>query len=271
MKLLRIGVRCILMFFIVLTASILSGQTQPSALSVLDYIYLKNNSRLIGYAVYSEDNSMLVLQMLNGNLMTIPMSSIKKIKQRIVTNPRDASVYKIRTPSRYSHNLSLSVVAPAFEEAGNSPGSWLYGNPYSNGGIQIDYKAAYQIGKVLHVGVTGIVQKGYLQDHSLPNTGIGLGGAWTPLEGNWSPFLSLYSGYLKVWNFGRESFFFRPQGGFFASPVMGMKFERRNGRSWHFGSGMVWQQMSSKYQSNDFSVNTTFSLKRWVFQVGMEL
>ena len=147
-----------LFFLMVLTASL---HAQREAPMVMDYVYMKDGSILIGKVTFDTEQYTLTLE--DGQQLQLEKSEVKKIIQKVVGDNRSNSL-SLENKRKFGlvHQFGLTVITPSSQATYNN----FYFTDYSSGGFQLDYALHKYINQYFSAGIKLGIQKAFILDQN---------------------------------------------------------------------------------------------------------
>lgn len=261
----KLTISCLICMFSILCCSLLTAQEKE--VRIVDKIYLKDGSTLIGHVTFGENSHIITL--LDGQKLSVPKSTVKKVVQNQDDGQEETKPFNLENKRKagIAHQIGISVITP-----GSNPDEYnFYINDNSSGGIQIDYAFQKFINRYFSAGLKVGLQKAYFIGDEDLNINVPVAVTFTNYF--FTKFPSVYIdntlGYNYIKNGNLETYGAN-KGGFFYAPGIGLRIPTRLDYNFLFGLGINFQHMETK-QSNPWSSNLKkYEAKRYTVSLALQ-
>jgi len=252
-----------LFFLMVLTASL---HAQREAPMVMDYVYMKDGSILIGKVTFDTEQYTLTLE--DGQQLQLEKSEVKKIIQKVVGDNRSNSL-SLENKRKFGlvHQFGLTVITPSSQATYNN----FYFTDYSSGGFQLDYALHKYINQYFSAGIKLGIQKAFILDQNELKINVPVAVSMTNyfFTGFPSFFIDNTLGY-NHFKYGNINEYGLSKGGFYYTPSIGLRIPTIAGFNIHIGVGANFQKIEQKFSNEWNSSHKKLELRRYIFSAAIQ-
>ncbi len=241
---------------------------QEMANRVVDRIYLKDGSTLIGHVTFGESNYIITL--LDGQKLNIPKSEVKKIIQNADTARENAQPFSLENKRKggIAHQFGLSIIT----NGGTTDEYYFYNlNDNSYGGFQIDYTFQKFINRYFSAGLKLGLQKAFYIAEDDLNINVPMAVSCTNYF--FTKFPSFFIDNTFGYNYlrsGQLDFYGINKGGFYYTPSVGLRIPTKLNYNFLFGFGINFQQLETKIVNAWTSSYKKYETKRYTVSLAIQ-
>ena len=262
----KFNLSCLMFTLSFFWCTIISAQDKE--IRIVDRIYLKDGSTLIGHVTFGESNYIITLP--DGQRLNIPRSEVKKINQN-ADPAREASIpFNLENKRRggIAHQFGLSIIT----NGGTQDEYYFYNiNDNSYGGFQIDYTFQKFINRYFSAGLKLGLQKAFYIAEDDLNINVPIAVSCTNYF--FTKFPSLYIDNTFGYNYlksGKIDVYGVNKGGFYYTPTIGLRIPTRLEYNFLFGFGVNFQHLETKMANEWTSSHKKYETKRYTVSLALQ-